>query len=302
MDSSQQSDWYEKEMVWWDQFSKTMAHQWRLESGYNWVLRKHLNKKIKSFFLDQKSILDLGCGTGWVTSVFIDSNKEVLGIDFSEEQIKSANDSFSQTNLKFECQNVVNLNTENYKNKFDGVLVYAFLHHLSEKDIRKVFSSLNLMMKPGGKIFFYEPVWFYEKPAGFYLYLDKLFSKTVSLFIYRLPSYFGFWRKSYLIDLNKGFTGSSPMERPLSYKFLQGALSDSNFTIESVSPEHLYSLPIAMLNMSMKPPLKPFYYILVLIFVLLEKFLFYFFDWRMFSHSDRFYLCSITAIKNKANA
>lgn len=101
-----------------------------------------------------KKILDLGCGSGIMSSELakIADSGEVIGIDLSESILKEAcwlKDSQGISNLKFQSGSVHKLNfPDNY---FDFVYSRLLFQHLVEPN--KVLNNIYRILKPGGVIY-----------------------------------------------------------------------------------------------------------------------------------------------------
>ena len=89
-------------------------------------------------------ILDLGCGTGFLTSEIQKQGGIVTGIDASPEMIKKARDTYN--NVDFFVANGTDFN---FDDPFDAVFSNATLHWIKNADavIKSVYKSL----KPGGR-------------------------------------------------------------------------------------------------------------------------------------------------------
>jgi len=57
-------------------------------------------------------LMDIGCGSGFSTSIYADKCKKVLGIDYAETMIDSAKNGYQANNLSFEQQNVLSLDRD----------------------------------------------------------------------------------------------------------------------------------------------------------------------------------------------
>lgn len=88
-------------------------------------------------------ILDLGCGTGHLTSK-IAASTEVLGIDSAVTMIEKARTNYP--NIQFEVADAAKLE---FKAQFDGVFSNAVLHWV--KPPEKVITGVWNALKPGGR-------------------------------------------------------------------------------------------------------------------------------------------------------
>ncbi|SPD75014.1 hypothetical protein PITCH_A400049 [uncultured Desulfobacterium sp.] len=107
--------------------------------------------------LDGKRILELGCGTGWLSVIFCKLGATVVGIDISRELVKIAkkrsyiNRVESQTD--FEVMSVHKLLFP--AESFDLVYGLSLLHHV---DITKCIPEVKRVLKKGGMSVFSEPI------------------------------------------------------------------------------------------------------------------------------------------------
>ena len=90
------------------------------------------------------TILDLGCGSGKDSKVFIDAGYKVTAMDGSEKLCKIAS--------KFIGQEVICATFQEYepKENFDGIWACASLLHLPTDDIVSVMNKLAKHLKEGG--------------------------------------------------------------------------------------------------------------------------------------------------------
>jgi trans-aconitate methyltransferase len=91
-----------------------------------------------------EQILDLGCGTGYLTNQIKSLGANVIGIDSSAEMIQQA-----QANYPGVTFGVANATNFYFAEPFDGVFSNAVLHWIKDQDslIKTVYDSL----KPGGR-------------------------------------------------------------------------------------------------------------------------------------------------------
>ncbi|WP_433945840.1 class I SAM-dependent methyltransferase [Paenibacillus sp. SN-8-1] len=89
-------------------------------------------------------ILDLGCGTGDLTSQIAESGAQVKGIDYSASMIEAAKKKYP--NLEFKVSNGENFTAEEH---YDAVFSNAALHWM--KDAPGVVRSIHQALKPGGR-------------------------------------------------------------------------------------------------------------------------------------------------------
>lgn len=124
-------------------------------SSYN--IKTHANHILKSLgkkttnFNSKHKILDAGCGTGEITCSLAFNGAKTLGIDFTQASLNRARhlaEKHNLKNVKFEKQNLLNLNLGNQK--FDYVFAIGSLHHTLNP--KKVFANLSKYVKLNGFI------------------------------------------------------------------------------------------------------------------------------------------------------
>jgi SAM-dependent methyltransferase/glycosyltransferase involved in cell wall biosynthesis len=106
-------------------------------------------------------ILDVGCGSGWLSEYFARLGYQVTGIDISNDLIGMARDRVERVpyNVDHEtplrCRFLTqDIEIEPLPEKFDAVICYDSLHHL--EDERRVFRHLAAMLDVGGLLFILE--------------------------------------------------------------------------------------------------------------------------------------------------
>jgi SAM-dependent methyltransferase len=100
-------------------------------------------------------VLDLACGNGRHSVLFVKRGYNVTGIDLSEFLIKQAKEKLKKeyrkylSNLRFEIRDMRNINHEK---EFDLVvnIFTSFGYFESDKDNEKVIHSVSRSLKPGG--------------------------------------------------------------------------------------------------------------------------------------------------------
>lgn len=97
-------------------------------------------------------IVDIGCGSGHILK-FLPLDIEYLGIDISEEYIRSARRRFS-TRGKFFLGTAHDFVSQHdsYCGSADLVLCNGLLHHLSDSEALEVVELSKQIMKPGGRL------------------------------------------------------------------------------------------------------------------------------------------------------
>jgi ubiquinone/menaquinone biosynthesis C-methylase UbiE len=116
---------------------------------YDWHKNFKWNMDIIEPFLNCKSILDVGCGTGWVGSAIKEYNKQafIVGLDIDKIGLKLNNDEavILGDSKKLPLKN----------NTFDGVIAKDILEHTL--DPLFMMNEFNRVLKPGGVMYISVP-------------------------------------------------------------------------------------------------------------------------------------------------
>lgn len=118
------------------------------------ILQKlFLKERIRKFDFEGKHFLDIGAGTGNISTLFLKSGMSGLGMDLNPsscERNKLLNEKFVQTGL-YEIRN------EDYfqlpsESKFDLIFSSMVIEHLSDEDVARYFAKAKQLLKPAGRI------------------------------------------------------------------------------------------------------------------------------------------------------
>jgi SAM-dependent methyltransferase len=102
------------------------------------------------------SLVELGCGPGWMTIFAARHGLDATGYDISPEMIDIARRraQAEQVDARFEVGDMERLDLAK---RFDACLVYDALHHSPRADL--VFGAAHRALKPGGRLLLAEPNW-----------------------------------------------------------------------------------------------------------------------------------------------
>jgi SAM-dependent methyltransferase len=108
-------------------------------------------------------VLELGCGTGWLTFQLARAGAAaVTGVDSSPSQIARARAAAEDLGLadrvRLEIGDAGDLTRAT--RRFDLVVMHAFLHHLTNTEIREALATAADLLRPGGRLVVLEPVCF----------------------------------------------------------------------------------------------------------------------------------------------
>ncbi|MCA1575107.1 MAG: methyltransferase domain-containing protein, partial [Acidobacteria bacterium] len=107
------------------------------------------------------SILDVGCGSGWLSEYFSRLGYKVLGIDISDDLIQMARERVERVpyhvdhETSLQCRFLKHdVESAPLPQKFDALICYDALHHFGDESA--VFSHLAAMLNIGGSLFILE--------------------------------------------------------------------------------------------------------------------------------------------------
>ncbi len=187
-----------------------------LEKIYQTVKRYTLNKKVKlinKYTIEEKKLLDIGCGTGEFLFNAKNKNWKTVGVELNENARKKATDK----NLEiYKSLDAIN------NQKFDVITLWHVLEHLPDldKQIIKIKSLLNkngtlIIAVPNYKSYdaqYYKEFWAaYDTPRHLWHFsqnaIKNIFKNKKIEVVETLPMYFDSYYVSLLSEKYK--TGSS---------------------------------------------------------------------------------------------
>ncbi|MGI4805013.1 MAG: class I SAM-dependent methyltransferase [Janthinobacterium lividum] len=93
-----------------------------------------------------ENILDLGCGSGFLTNEIRKQGATVLGVDSSAEMIEKAKQNYPQTAFK-----IANATDLGFNASFTAVFSNAVLHWIKAEDQLKMMNAVFIALKLGGR-------------------------------------------------------------------------------------------------------------------------------------------------------
>jgi 2-polyprenyl-3-methyl-5-hydroxy-6-metoxy-1,4-benzoquinol methylase len=102
------------------------------------------------------SLVELGCGSGWMTRFAARHGVKAEGYDISPEMIEIARQEAAREGLEvvFEAGDYEQLDLGR---RFDACLIYDALHHSAQPEL--VLAAARRALKPGGRVLLVEPNW-----------------------------------------------------------------------------------------------------------------------------------------------
>jgi SAM-dependent methyltransferase len=151
------------EQVFFDAFAQEQAYDVLDDRGYKRLLREFAALVRPS---PAESLLDIGCGSGAFAEQLRFSGLRITGIDLSFNNVRLASEKSKDSSFA-----VADAETLPFgDNEFDIVTFSGVLHHLPVLD--KTLSETHRILKPGGRIFAYDPngrnpaMWLYRSPRS----------------------------------------------------------------------------------------------------------------------------------------
>jgi trans-aconitate methyltransferase len=128
---------------------ETYALDWDRERGRSLFEKPWLDKML-SLLPPERSILDLGCGSGEpVARYFINQGCVVTGVDTSSTLVGMCRDHFPDQNWL-----TADMRTLSLDRRFDGILAWDSLFHLRHDDQRQMFPIFRSHAAPGAALMF----------------------------------------------------------------------------------------------------------------------------------------------------
>ncbi len=155
--------------------------------------------------LENKKILEIGCGIGRWAEVFHDKCDSYLGIDYSEDLIEIAKENYNYDNCHFQVLSASQLDTADLlvSAPFDIVIITGVLIYFNDDTIKKMIKDLNSLCASNKTIYIRETLSFLETR----LTLKDFFSENLEAdynAIYRTDDEF--------LDFIKGINGNITIE------------------------------------------------------------------------------------------
>jgi SAM-dependent methyltransferase len=125
---------------------------WNWESPAGKLRWARRVKMLSSHLKPRMTVLELGCGTGYLTQELARSGADVIAIDISPELLEIARTNCFAPNVQYQIQNAYALGYS--EAVFDSVVGSSVLHHL---EIEPALRDIYRVLKPAGTIYFTEP-------------------------------------------------------------------------------------------------------------------------------------------------
>lgn len=184
-------------------FNKDIANEWdniailrqkqiesKMDTSFHQILLPSISKQIESIEnVSQKKLIDLGCGSGYLTNYLSLSVKETVGIDLSKKNIELAQNKYTKNNLNFYNCSIENFSKTTYE------IAVANMVLMDVVNINECIKAIsNLVTKEGNFIFsithpyFWPKYWKYENES-WYNYSQELIIESEFKITNEITSY-----------------------------------------------------------------------------------------------------------------
>jgi len=135
-----------------------MDYKETVKSGYNEIADRYLadrdqdgeNVRLIYDFIEllspKSKVLDAGCGAGLPIAKILAEQFDIIGVDFSEAQIRLAKKNVP--NAHFFCQDMTGLDFPD--ESLDGICSYYAIIHIPREEHEELFVNFHRMLRTGG--------------------------------------------------------------------------------------------------------------------------------------------------------
>lgn len=132
----------------WNIFRRVLEDNFRGEKA---TIRRELFRHRPSV---RPRILDVGCGTGELTQMFVQAGYDYFGVDLLDSFITYARARHASTNAQFATMDASHMSFPDAS--FDNILVTGVIHHMTDDVARAVLSEMRRVLRPGGRVLIME--------------------------------------------------------------------------------------------------------------------------------------------------
>ncbi len=146
-----------QELVWTPEM---VARFWDYESNFPERFFTYRNgaevvRQLRSYFHGKESILDYGCGPGYLLGELLDSGIQAAGLDFSPAAMKRTSERFEGRPNFLGTFTPEELAANG--RRFDAICVFEVVEHLYDEPLEKLLRDVERFLAPGGTAIFTTP-------------------------------------------------------------------------------------------------------------------------------------------------
>ncbi len=125
--------------------------------------QRHIEEKKlfhENIDVEGKKVLEIGCGIGRWTEALHDKCESYLGIDYTEELIDMANESYSHDNCYFQVMSATDIKIDELlvEPPFDIIIFSGVMMYINDEDLGLVMDEINHVGAEDKKLFIMEPI------------------------------------------------------------------------------------------------------------------------------------------------
>ena len=144
--------------------------------GEDWEFINEIEDFVSNFE-PNSTIVDLGCGSGYITEFLTKKNLNAIGIDFSSEMIKIAKEKYP--NNRFILDDFINLKKYFKEDSVDGAILIYSLYFVPKEQLNEFFKTLSNVLKKGAKVLFVTQIGNEEKYVKTSIMLESGVDETI---------------------------------------------------------------------------------------------------------------------------
>ena len=162
----------DQELAWWQEFSDVEEQFcWAHTPSIQRLVRGHYVRRIAQGIPPGGTVLEFGCGTGWLALLLAENGAaQVVGVDSSSAQIQVAKERCAEQGLSGRTTfHVIGASLAELIGKvpsIDVLVIHGVLHHLTNREIRGVVGEFcRYLAAPCARVFVLEPVAYEDVPT-----------------------------------------------------------------------------------------------------------------------------------------
>lgn len=146
LNKKQWQDFFQEHSSDWDEYYSGTDY-----ASYAKQMRaRYAIELVERYVSPGKRLLDIGCGTGWVSCILAQRGYEVIGVDFSERMIELANRNAYHMGVDSRCRFILGEIEETSLGEtgFDGIIALGYLEYILKP--KPVLSRIFKLLAPSG--------------------------------------------------------------------------------------------------------------------------------------------------------
>lgn len=125
------------------------------ETYFTYQFGRRIADHLRRHLAGSRTVLDYGCGPGFLIPHLARLDKEVTASDFSSDSVRAANAAFAAMDRFRGAVTMDNLLTEG--TRFDAAVSIEVIEHLNDSHLESFFGNLKQLVRPGGRVIITTP-------------------------------------------------------------------------------------------------------------------------------------------------